>query len=224
MEAVNLWTPLRITLAVMAVYAMGFAAAIPVGPTQLEIARRSLNGYFSSALMIIVGQLISDLIYGIIALFGIAPFLQHPRVVAIFWLLNAIILVVVAILTIRQHHSSPENFEQARNRLKKHHIAFFVGFSLAITNPLMIVWWLLGAHLLIDAGLIVKYTAVENAAFLAVGGLGLGSYLALLAFIVLKGKGFLSEHTVASITVTFSVLLLGLAAYIGTRSAIVLVS
>ena len=60
----NLWTPLRIVLAVMAVYAMGFATAIPVGPTQLEIAKRSLNGYLSSALMIIVGQLISDLFYG----------------------------------------------------------------------------------------------------------------------------------------------------------------
>jgi LysE type translocator. len=54
---------------------MGFVAAVPVGATQLEIARRSLNGYFSSALMIMVGSVISDVMYGIIALFGIAPFL-----------------------------------------------------------------------------------------------------------------------------------------------------
>ncbi len=207
----------------MAVYVMGFATAIPVGPTQLEIARRSLNGYFSSALMIIVGQLISDLIYGIIALFGIAPFLQHPRVVAIFWLLNAIILVVLAIVTIRQSNSSSKNLEQAKIRLKKHNVAFLVGFSLAITNPLMIVWWLLGARILIEAGLVVKYTAVENVIFLGAGGLGLGSYLALLAFIVHKVKGFLSEHTIKKITLTFSVLLVGLAAYIGTLSAFALI-
>ncbi len=220
----NLWTPLRIVLAVMIVYAMGFATAIPVGPTQLEIAKRSLNGYLSSALMIIVGQLISDVFYGIIALFGIAPFLQHPKVVAIFWLLNAIILLVLAIWTIRQSNSSSENLERSRIRLKKHNVAFFVGFSLAITNPLMIVWWLLGARLLIDVGLVAKYTPVENVIFLSVGALGLGSYLALLAFVVLKAKGFFSEHTITRITVTISVLLLGLAAYIGARSAFVLMS
>ena len=218
----NLWTPFRIALAVMAVFTMGFVTAIPVGPTQLEIARRSLNGYFSSALMIIVGQLISDLMYGSIALFGIAPFLQHPKVVAIFWILNAIILVVLAIWTIRQNNYSPENLEQARIRLRKHDVAFFVGFSLAITNPLMIVWWLLGARILIDVGLVVKYTVVENIIFLVAGGLGLGSYLALLAFIVFKAKGFLSEHTIKRITLIFSVFLLGLAAYIGVRSAFVL--
>lgn len=218
----NLWTPLRIALTVIAVFVMGFATAIPVGPTQFEIARRSLNGYLSSALMIIVGQLISDLLYGSIALFGIAPFLQHPKVVAIFWLLNAVILVVLAIWTIRQNNSSSENLEQARNRLKKHNVAFFVGFSLAITNPLMIVWWLLGARILIDLGLVVKYTPVENIVFLAAGGLGLGSYLALLAYIVFKVKGFLSEHTIKRITLIFSVLLLGLAAYIGVRSVFVL--
>ena len=197
----NLWTPLRIVLAIVTVYTMGFAAAVPVGPTQLEIARRSLHGYFSSALMIIVGQLISDLMYGSIALFGIAPFLQHSKVVAIFWLLNAIVLVVLAIWTIRQNDPSIENLEQARIRLKKHHVAFFVGFLLAITNPFMIVWWLLGARLLIDVGLVAKYTPVENVIFLSVGALGLGSYLALLAFVVFKAKGFFSEHTITRITV-----------------------
>jgi threonine/homoserine/homoserine lactone efflux protein len=211
-------------LAVMAVYAMGFATAIPVGPTQLEIAKRSLNGYLSSALMIIVGQLISDIMYGIIALFGIAPFLQHPKVVAVFWLLNAIILVVLAIWTIRQNNSSPQILEHSRIRLKKHNIAFFVGFSLAITNPLMIVWWLLGARILVDTGLVAKYSTLESVIFLSVGSLGLGSYLALLAFVVLKTRGFISEHAITRITVAFSVLLLGLAAYIGARSAFVLMS
>ncbi len=201
---------------------MGFVAAMPVGPTQLEITRRSLNGYFSSALMIIVGQLISDLIYGIIALFGIAPFLQHPKVVAIFWLLNAVILVVLAIWTIRQNKHPSENRDQVRNRLGKHDVAFFIGFSLAITNPLMIVWWLLGARILIDLGLIVKYTALENVLFLGIGALGIGSYLALLALIVLKAKGYFSERNIHKITLIFSVFLLGLAAYLGVRSAFAL--
>ena len=39
----------------------------------------------------------------------------------------------------------------------------------------MIVWWLLGARILIDVGLVAKYTPVENVIFLSVGALGLGS-------------------------------------------------
>ena len=85
--------------------------------------------------MSIVDQIISNLIYGIIALFVIAPFLQYPKVVAIFWLLNAIVLIVLAIRTILQNKHPSENHEQARNRLRKHDVAFFIGFSLAMTNP-----------------------------------------------------------------------------------------
>jgi threonine/homoserine/homoserine lactone efflux protein len=215
----NMWTPVRIILAVIAVFTMGFAAAVPIGPTQFEIARRSLHGYFTSALMIIIGQLISDVIYGSVALFGIAPFLQQPKVIAIFWLLNAIILVALAVWSIRQNNYSSESLDVTKNRLKKNNIAFFVGFSLAFTNPLMIVWWLLGSRILIDLRLIVRYTAIENIAFLGIGALGIGSYLTLLAFFVYRAKGFLSDHTIHRITMVFSVLLIGLAAYLAARSA-----
>lgn len=221
---VNIWTPARIVLAVVTAYTMGFAAAVPVGPTQLEITRRSLHGYFSSALMIIVGQLISDLFYGIIALFGIAPFLQHPKVVAIFWLLNGIVLIALAIWTIRQNKDPSQIREQARIRLGKHHVAFIIGFLLAITNPLMIVWWLLGARILVDLGLIAKFTTLENVVFLGAGALGIGSYLALLAVIAFKAKGYFSEQKIQKITFVFSILLIGLASYLGVRSAFVLVS
>ena len=122
----------------------------------------------------------------------------------------------------RQHNSSPEHLERARLRLKKHNVAFFVGFTLAITNPFMIVWWLLGSQLLIDTGLIAKYSSMENVAFLGAGGLGLGSYLALLAYVVFKVKGFLSEQTIKRITLIVNVLLFGIAAYIGARAIFVL--
>jgi threonine/homoserine/homoserine lactone efflux protein len=201
---------------------MGFVAAIPIGATQLEIARRSLNGFLSSALMLVVGSVISDVMYGVLALFGITPLLQHPTVIAVFWLINAIILVVLAIWTIRQSKSPSAHSGESGSNLGRLNIAFLTGFSLAITNPLMIVWWLFGARLLMDVGLIAKYTVSNTFLFLAIGGLGIGSYLSLLAFIVLHVKSFVSEKTIQRITLVFGVVLLGLAAYITARSAIVL--
>ena len=203
---------------------MGFVVAIPIGATQLEIARRSLNGFLSSALMIVVGSVISDIMYGVIALLGIAPFLQEPTVMAVFWLLNAIILIVLAIWTIRQSKSPIRHHSRSGNRLGKHNVAFLTGFSLAITNPLMVVWWIFGVRLLMDLRLMVKHTTSQTVLFLVVGGLGIGSYLSLLAFIVFKAKRFFSELTIKKITLAFGVVLLGLATYFMVRSAEVLMN
>jgi len=203
---------------------MGFMAAIPIGATQLEIARRSLNGHFSSALMVVCGSVISDVMYGVIALFGLAPFLRDPTVIAIFWLLNALILIVLGILAIRQSKSPPKKNERSRSKLAKYDIAFLTGFLLAITNPLMIVWWLFGSQLLIDVDLMAKHPTSETYLLLFVGGLGIGSYLSLLAFVALKVKRFFSQKAIQKITLIFGVVLLGLAAYFTIRSAVVLMS
>ena len=79
----------------------------------------------------------------------------------------------------------------------------------------MIVWWLLGARILIDLGLIVRFTTLDNFIFLGVGASGIASYLTLLAFFVYRAKGFLSENSIHKITVVFGILLVGLAAYLG---------
>ncbi len=81
---------------------MGFVAAVPVGATQLEIARRSINGYLSSALVVVAGALLSDVMYGTIALFGIASFLQDPKVVAVFEAVSAVVCAALGIWAIRR--------------------------------------------------------------------------------------------------------------------------
>ena len=55
-------------------YIMGFITAIPIGATQIEIAKRSLNNHLRAAYMVAAGSVSSDVMYGAIALFGVAPF------------------------------------------------------------------------------------------------------------------------------------------------------
>jgi len=57
-----------------------------VGATQIEIAKRSFAGYIKAALMIVLGSAISDVMYGFIAFFGIAPFLKEKVVSLLFGL------------------------------------------------------------------------------------------------------------------------------------------
>jgi putative Mn2+ efflux pump MntP len=150
----------------LCVYVMGFFAAIPIGATQLEIARRSLHGYLSSALMIMVGSVLSDILYGVVAFFGIASFLQNPKVVAIFWLGGGGLLVVLGVWVIRDGLRPRVVDMESRKMLQKQDVAFITGFSLAVTNPLMVVWWLLGARLLKDIGIMERYGTSETLLFL----------------------------------------------------------
>ena len=207
-------------LLVLSAFVLGFFTAIPPGATQIEIARRSLAGYPFSALMIVVGAVLSDSMYGVIAFFGVAPFLQDSKVMAGFWIVNACILIVLGILVIRQrsHRRTPKDI--AHSVLPKKKIAFFTGFSLAVTNPMMVVWWLLGARIMTHLGLFKNANTADSLFFLIAGSLGFGAYGALLTFGVYRAKKFLSERFIRSATVFFGAILLCLAIYSVVEAAI----
>ena len=83
-------------LLVISAYFMGCLAAIPAGPVQIEVVRRSINGQVKASLLVVIGAFLVDVFYGVIAFFGIAPFLEEKKVMAIFWLAGGIILMVMA--------------------------------------------------------------------------------------------------------------------------------
>jgi threonine/homoserine/homoserine lactone efflux protein len=198
---------------------MGFLEAVPVGATQLEIARRSLNGFLSSALMIIAGSVLSDAMYGVVAFWGVAPFLRDKTVIVIFWIFGAIVTAILGIWAIREGQSYRLPSERSINLMRKHDIAFFTGFFLAITNPFMIAYWLIGAHFLVKIGLIQHYGTADTIFFLIVGSLGIGSYLIILATVVYRVKKFLSNQAIHRITFIFGIILLVLASYFVLRAA-----
>ena len=107
-------------------------------------ARRSLSGFPRAALMVVAGSVLSDVMYGVFAFLGIAPFLRDAKVVGVFWSLNALILVVLALFALRSSASRETRTAFVPLSLHDRRTSFVVGFSLAVTNPLMIVWWLLG--------------------------------------------------------------------------------
>jgi threonine/homoserine/homoserine lactone efflux protein len=204
-------------------FVLGFVAAVPVGATQLEIARRSINGYLSSALVVVAGALLSDILYGVIALFGIASFLQDPIVVAVFEAVSAVVCAALGIWAIHEGRHSAGGVRPAGRLLRQHRTAMVTGFVLAIMNPLMIMWWLFGAHVLKDFGVFGQYNTRNLVVFLLAGSLGIAAYSSLLALVVYKAKRFCTERTIGRVSVGCGVVLLGLATYFAVRSAVVLV-
>lgn len=199
------------------VYVMGFLTAIPVGATQVEIAKRSLSGHFGQALMVVLGSVSSDVLYGCIAFFGIAPFMEHQPVMAFFWLVGAVILLVLGVVTLKQS-SSRKGLQLNDAMLKSGHMSFLTGFSLAVTNPMMIFWWLMGLQFVKDLSLIDSFSRPVAGMFLLCGGLGLASYLTTLATILHHAKKFVSDKLMQRTYFWLGILLLALSVYFFVRS------
>ena len=45
---------------IISAYLMGCIAAIPAGPVQIEVVRRSVNGHLKPSLMVVLGAFFAD--------------------------------------------------------------------------------------------------------------------------------------------------------------------
>jgi len=203
---------MNIFLFLLITYIMGFFTAIPIGATQIEIAKRSLNNHLRAAYMVAAGSVSSDVMYGFIALFGVAPFLKEKLVVAIFGLAATVILWLLAYFTFRDGKKA-NMLELSHPTLKSKRIGFVTGFSLAVTNPMMIVWWLIGVRIIKDFGLVTDFSPRISVMFLIMGGLGLASYLFLLSNMLHWAKKFISNEIMKKVNYGLGVVLVLLSFY-----------
>lgn len=203
---------MNVILFCLVVYVMGFLTAIPIGATQVEIAKRSLNGHLFAAWMVVVGSVMSDLMYGFIAFFGIAPFLINETIVSIFCLVGAVILLILAVITMRQN-SGDQMQDLNQKLLVNKKFSLFTGFSLAVTNPMMIFWWLIGERFVRDMGLVTHFTTGTKITFLLIGGAGLGSYLTTLSLMLHRAKKKFSGKTMRKLNLLLGFVLILISIY-----------
>ena len=171
-------------------FGLGFFAAIPVGGSQIEAAKRAIHGHLFAAWMVVLGSVSSDIFYGVISLFGIAPFLEVSWVMAAFNAVGVLVLWTLSFLTIRESRK-PHEVRLEQSSLKSNRRAYWTGFTLAVTNPPMILTWLYGITLAKHLGLASPFTVVTKMIFLIGGALGLGTYLGSLTAIMHRIKHFI---------------------------------
>jgi len=214
---------MKFILFVLLTYVLGFISAIPIGAVQLEIVRRAIHGHLKSALMVSIGAVSADILYGIIAFFGLLPILKNKKIMAIFWFVGGIILIFVGFSIVRQglqHYS----FNSISTNFKHRGVSFITGFSIALTNPMMILWWLLGERIIVEFGLISNFTYKIKFSFLAIGGIGMFSYPGLLATALCWLKKFLSIKAIMKITLFSGIFILLFSFYLIIKSLIIILS
>jgi threonine/homoserine/homoserine lactone efflux protein len=191
---------------------LGVVAAVPVGPVQIEAAKRAMAGHLRAGLMVVAGSFVSDAGYGAIAMFGIAPVIQKPALLAAFSGAGAVILWVLAYLTWRESRS-PHALNLDESSLANHRWALVTGFLLGASNPPIILSWLFGATVAHRIGLSPFASVTSKGCFVAGGALGLAGYLTGMALVTMRMRHFFSTRVIARIYWWLAVVLLALSLY-----------
>lgn len=191
---------------------LGVLAAVPVGACQIEAAKRAMAGHLRPSLAVVAGSATSDGVYGAVALFGVAPVLEKPGVLAWFAAVGAVLLWFLAYRTWRES-TRPHELDHGGSSLARKRWGLLTGFLLGMANPPIILSWLLGAALATRLGLSPVETMASKGYFVAGGVAGLAGYLAVMSIVTHRLRHFLSLRALARIYRALAVMLVGLSFY-----------
>ena len=171
---------------------LGAVSTIPVGAVQLQVIKKSLKRHLRAAMLTAGGSVTSDAIYGILTLFGFGYFLATKEVQIGIYIFGIIVLSVLLVKMFRERHDMTH---QEPHVIEYHgRISFLEGFTLAISNPGMIVWWVIGYRFYLDLNLFATVTTGIKILFITSACFGLGGYLLVISLIITRVKKSFSDN------------------------------
>jgi threonine/homoserine/homoserine lactone efflux protein len=170
---------------------LGFLSSIPVGGVQLEVIKKAINGHKKPAIATGLGSATSDLIYGLLVLFGLGHFLLLKDFQLLIYSLG---IIVLSYLLFRSFKDRSYVLQENKQVHYKKRFSFLTGFTIAVTNPGVIIWWFLGFRLFADLNLFTEITSLVKLLFVFSGAFGLALYLTLVAVVLHKYQESFSER------------------------------
>jgi len=161
---------------------LGFLSAIPAGAVQIQVIRSSLRGHRNTAVAIALGSGVSDLTYGLLTLMGLGGFLMSARFQIWFYALGVAVLCFMLARSVRDYRRPDAGRTAEAPDCRR--VGFLTGFTLAITNPSIVLWWIVGFKVFLDLGLSPGATVMLRIAFVLAGAGGLSGYLIILAMVI----------------------------------------
>ena len=169
---------------------LGFLSSMPVGAVQLEVIKRTINGQKKPAIATAYGSVTSDLIYGLLALFGLGDLLLNKDFQLLIYSLG---IVVLSYLLYRSIKDRSYMINENKPVKYKKRFSFLTGFTIAVTNPGVIIWWFIGFRLFVDLNMFTEINSTVKLLFVFSGAFGLALYLTLVAVILSRFQKSFTE-------------------------------
>jgi L-lysine exporter family protein LysE/ArgO len=120
---------------------LGLGAAAPIGPVNVEIARRSLRGGFRAGFLLGCGAVTVDVTYAILTSLGVRPLLGRPHVMATLGIAGAAVLVYLGVMCFvsaaRQWRAATANGDPDKPA-ERHYVT---GLAMTSLNPMTLAFW-----------------------------------------------------------------------------------
>ena len=121
---------------------LGLGAAAPIGPVNVEIARRSLRGGFIAGLLLGCGAVTIDVLYLALASLGVASMIGRPGMMLVVGIIGAGVLAYLGIGALRSawKHSALASAtnDSAMPPPRRNYVT---GLVMTALNPLTLAFW-----------------------------------------------------------------------------------
>jgi L-lysine exporter family protein LysE/ArgO len=119
---------------------LGLGAAAPIGPVNVEIARRAIRGGFFAGFLLGLGAVTVDVTYVVLASFSVRLFLHRPRIMLFMGVAGGAFLILLGIECLRavrkqwaEHENAQAGPPPRRN--------YLTGLVMTALNPMTLAFW-----------------------------------------------------------------------------------
>ena len=122
---------------------LGLGAAAPIGPVNLEIARRTLRHGFIAGLALGCGAVTVDVTYAILTSLSIAPLLKNGILQWDLYLAGSLVITILGIQSLRGAIRPPQIHPDDMPAPTSPHGHYFTGLLMTFFNPMTLTFWFL---------------------------------------------------------------------------------
>jgi len=126
----------------LAGYLLGLGAAVPIGPVNVEIARRTLAGGFRAGFALGCGAVTVDVTYAGLTGFGLARLLDIPGVKLPLQIAGTGLLTYLAISCMVAAFSSRRHADDQGTANVSVRRGYLTGLLMTLLNPMTLAFWL----------------------------------------------------------------------------------
>src|SRR4051794_32097851 len=165
---------------------LGWGVAVPLGPVNVEIARRTLRGGFRAGFFLGMGAVSVDVMYAAVSSLSFARLLSEPGVSRAIGIAGVLLLLYLAVMSfraarrdmaadrIREADAESESSASSTVPTRSAGSAYLTGVLMTLFNPMNVIFW---------------FTVVPGQVTAGSGGaglpvVGLGVFLGTMSWVV----------------------------------------
>lgn len=210
---------------------VGILITVPLGPTSIYVAQRTLSGDTRKGLLVAFGAVIVDVFYCLIITMGlislIHPYLQNPVVQSLFSVF--LIGYGIKMLLARRGKGDSEDGEDGESEdvevpdeedlpvtrfklSKSHYGGILIGISMTLANPTLFFSWVAVLSFVTAHGLLADST-VHKLIFSGSVGLGSMMWFLTLALFVRSRRHIISDSFIRKASSITALVIIGFGVY-----------